>query len=128
MIDAGLAYQTEANVYRQASKAQSKVSAVTPNIDKLKRLKILKGEGFDSKDFKENKQIIYLDQTLYEELFKGQDGIGQYVEVKGVPFEVKGVFKAEEEDDSPYSFVEKEAYIPLEQAYKIFQRSISHRK
>ncbi|MGG5343205.1 ABC transporter permease [Enterococcus sp. AZ192] len=120
VIDAGLAYQTEANVYRQASKAQSKVSAVTPNIDKLKRLKILKGEGFDSKDFKENKQIIYLDQTLYEELFKGQDGIGQYVEVKGVPFEVKGVFKAEEEGDSPYSFVEKEAYIPLKQAYKIF--------
>lgn len=119
VIDAGLAYQTEASIYHQASKTQSNVAAATPNIGKLKRLKILKGESFDSKNFKENKQIIYLEQTLYEELFKGQDGIGQYVEVKGVPFEVKGVFEAEKEN-SPYGFVEKEAYIPLEQAYKIF--------
>lgn len=120
VLDAGLAYQTDTNVYHQDRKVQSKVAAVTPNIGKLKRLKIIKGDSFDSKDFQKNKQIIYLDQTLYEELFKGRDGIGQYVEVKGIPFEVKGVFKMEEEDDSPYNFIEKEAYIPSEQAYKIF--------
>lgn len=119
VIDAGLAYKMEANVYHQANKVQSDVAAATPNISKLKQLKITKGEGFDSANFKENKQVIYLNQTLYDELFKGQEGIGQYVEVKGVPFEVKGVFEVEEADSDPYSITEKIAYIPFEQAYKI---------
>ncbi|WP_086314088.1 hypothetical protein A5821_001661 [Enterococcus sp. 7F3_DIV0205] len=120
VIDAGLSYQTDTKVYYKAKKSQGIVAVVTSNIDRLKQLKIIEGEGFDSEAFKENKQVIYLDQTLYEELFKGQNGIGQYVEVKGVPFEVKGIFKKEQAENDAYSFAEKEAYIPLEQAYKIF--------
>jgi putative ABC transport system permease protein len=120
ITDAGLAYSTDAKVYYKAKNVQSKVSAVTTNIDKLKQLHVIEGEGFSAKDFKENKQIIYLDEELYEELFQGQNGIGEYVEVKGVPFEVKGIFKKEDTGNDMYSFAEKEAYIPLEQAYKIF--------
>lgn len=120
VTDAGLAYQTDTKVYHQTTKVQSKVSAVSSNIYKLKQMKTIMGETFDSTNFKENKQVVYLNQALYKELFKEEQGIGQYVEIKGVPFEVRGVFRTDESDNSQFNFVEKEAYIPLDQAYKIF--------
>ena len=117
VIDAGLSYQTDEKIYFKAKGVQTKVSAVTQNMGRLKQLKMVKGEGFNAASFSKNKQVIFLDEILYQEIFKDEDGIGQYIEIKGVPFEVKGVFKSENES---YSFFEKEAYIPLKQSYKIF--------
>ena len=67
-----------------------------------------------SEAFKNQEQVTYLEKSLYDTLFPKGDGIGKYVEVKGNPFKVIGVFESTEQSGLT-SGSEKVAYIPLQQ-------------
>ncbi|MBO0461780.1 MULTISPECIES: ABC transporter permease [Enterococcus] len=118
VLASGLSYQKDGKIYRKAKGTDAKVSAVTSSVEELEQLNFIKGEGFGSQAFKENQQVIFLENELYDELFPNEEGIGQFVEVNGVPFKVQGVFKLDPNSSNIFSF-EKRAYVPLQQAHKL---------
>ena len=118
VLASGLSYQKDGKIYRKAKGTDAKVSAVTSSVEELEQLNFIKGEGFGSQAFKENQQVIFLENELYDELFPNEEGIGQFVEVNGVPFKVQGVFTLDPNSSNIFSF-EKRAYVPLQQAHKL---------
>lgn len=118
VLASGLSYQKDGKIYRKAKGVDAKVSAVTSSIEDLEQLNFIKGNGFNSQDFKEQQQAIFLEDSLYDKLFSNEEGIGQFVEVNGVPFKVQGVFKLDPNSSNLFSF-DKRAYIPLQQAHKL---------
>ncbi|MGL9847710.1 hypothetical protein IGJ91_002880 [Enterococcus sp. DIV0765f] len=118
VLGSGLSYQKDGKIYRKAKGADAKVSAVTSSVADLEQLNFIKGEGFASQAFKEQQQAIFLEDSLYDELFPNEEGIGQFVEVNGVPFKVQGVFQLDPNSSNLFSF-EKRAYVPLQQAHKL---------
>lgn len=117
--DVGVSYSKDTKIFYKSTNVQANVSAVTANLPELKQLEIIRGKNFDSTDFKDNQQVIYLDKSLYEELFGNtNDGIGKYVEVNSIPFQIKGVFETKDAQQS-YMFGSKEAYVPEKQAYNV---------
>lgn len=118
VLASGLSYQKDGKIYRKAKGADAKVSAVTSSVEDLEQLNFIKGEGFASQAFKEQQQAIFLEDSLYDELFPNEEGIGQFVEVNGVPFKVQGVFQLDPNSSNLSSF-EKRAYVPLQQAHKL---------
>lgn len=118
VLASGLSYQKDGKIYRKAKGADAKVSAVTSSVEDLEQLNFIKGEGFASQAFKEQQQAIFLQDSLYDELFPNEEGIGQFVEVNGVPFKVQGVFQLDTNSSNLFSF-EKRAYVPLQQAHKL---------
>lgn len=84
----------------------------------MRRMTFIKGSDFSDKDFIDQKQVIYLEKSLYESLFPKDDGLGKFVEVMGNPFRVIGVFESKEQSGLT-SGTEKIAYIPLHQWYNI---------
>ncbi|MGL9746033.1 ABC transporter permease [Enterococcus sp. DIV1368e] len=118
VLASGLSYQKDGKIYRKAKGADAKVSAVTSSVADLEQLNFIKGEGFASQAFKEQQQAIFLEDSLYDELFPNEEGIGQFVEVNGVPFKVQGVFQLDPNSSNLFSF-EKRAYVPLQQAHKL---------
>lgn len=118
VLASGLSYQKDGKIYRKAKGADAKVSAVTSSVEDLEQLNLIKGEGFASQAFKEQQQAIFLQDSLYDELFPNEEGIGQFVEVNGVPFKVQGVFQLDPNSSNLFSF-EKRAYVPLQQAHKL---------
>ncbi|MGL9892476.1 ABC transporter permease [Enterococcus sp. DIV0806c] len=118
VLASGLSYQKEGKIYRKAKGTDAKVSAVTSSVADLEQLNFIKGEGFTAQAFKEQQQAIFLEDSLYDELFPNEEGIGQFVEVNGVPFKVQGVFQLDPNSSNLFSF-EKRAYVPLQQAHKL---------
>lgn len=118
VLASGLSYQKDGKIYRKAKGVDAKVSAVTSSIEDLEQLNFIKGNGFNSQDFKEQQQAIFLEDSLYDKLFPNEEGIGQFVEVNGVPFKVQGVFKLDPNSSNLFSF-DKRAYVPLQQAHKL---------
>lgn len=118
VLASGMSYQKDGKIYRKAKGVDAKVSAVTSSVENLEQLNFIKGNGFNSKDFKEQQQAIFLEDSLYDKLFPNEEGVGQFVEVNGVPFKVQGVFKLDPNSSNLFSF-DKIAYVPLQQAHKL---------
>ena len=114
-----MTYGADEKIYYLSQKSSSKVQAVSQSVADIKQQRLLEGEGFDSEAFKNQEQVTYLEKSLYDTLFPKGDGIGKYVEVKGNPFKVIGVFESTEQSGLT-SGSEKVAYIPLQQWHRIF--------
>ncbi|MDB1690144.1 ABC transporter permease [Enterococcus casseliflavus] len=119
VLASGLSYQKNGKIYRKGKGTDAKVSAVTSSIEDLEQLNFIKGNGLDSQAFKEQQQAIFLEDSLYDDLFQKEEGVGQFIEVNGVPFKVQGVFKLDPNSNNIFSF-DKRAYIPLQQAHKLY--------
>lgn len=117
--DAAISYETDHSIYHLTKNISSRVSATTVTTEQLKQLKVVKGQGMTAKSFKNQEQVTTLEQSLYNELFPNDNGIGQYVEINGTPFKVIGVFTSESLSSNGLNG-SKMAYIPLEQWSKIF--------
>lgn len=117
--NASISYEADHTVYYLKKEVSSKVSATTVSTEQLKQLKILKGEGMTSKAFQNQEQVITLEQSLYNQLFPNDDGLGKYVEINGAPFKVIGVFSSEATSASGSFGSNKIAYIPLQQRHKL---------
>ncbi|VHG84124.1 Macrolide export ATP-binding/permease protein macB [Streptococcus pyogenes] len=113
-----ISYGIDDKVYHLGQKSSAKISAITKNVAEVRRMTFIKGSDFSDKDFIDQKQVIYLEKSLYESLFPKDDGLGKFVEVMGNPFRVIGVFESKEQRGLT-SGTEKIAYIPLHQWYNI---------
>jgi putative ABC transport system permease protein len=73
------------------------IYGVTPEYLVARDWEIEKGRAFTTEEVKGAVKVALLGQTVAENLFPGQDPVGQMVRIKRVPFKVVGVLKGKGE-------------------------------
>ena len=115
-----LTYGTDDKIYHLEQKTSGKVQAVSQNIAEIKKMRTIEGADFSDPAFQNQEQVTYLEKSLYDSLFPNGNGIGKYIEVKGSPFKVIGVFESTEQSGLTAG-ADRVAYIPLQQWHRLFE-------
>ncbi len=71
----------------------SSVNGVSADYLEIKDWDLESGEFFDDKDVQARKKVAILGKTVADELFPGQDPIGEKIRIQNTPFTVLGVLK-----------------------------------
>jgi putative ABC transport system permease protein len=69
------------------------VEGVEPDYMYIKDWKMKSGEFFTDRDVKARKKVCVLGKTVAEELFPGQDPVGEKIRIRKTPFKVMGVLE-----------------------------------
>ena len=91
------------------------IYAVSPDYKHVESLIILKGRYLNEIDEDDYRKVVVLGRLVEDALFKGQDPVGQYIKISGVPFKVIGSF-----DDPGGDRDLSRVYIPLNTAQRVF--------
>jgi len=81
-------------VYSGSSYEPSSFVGTTPSYLSAHAYKIAEGASFTSADVSEHRHVAVIGQTVLQELFAGQNAVGQNIKVNGSNFEVLGVLAA----------------------------------
>lgn len=93
-----------------------------PNFLKIKPLIITKGRFINDLDIEEKRKIVVIGKRVQEVLFKPEENpIGEYIEIKGIPFKVVGTFASRSKGDDGIEDVQS-VYIPLTSLQQAFNR------
>lgn len=91
------------------------IFAVSPDYKHVESLILLKGRYLNQIDENEYRKVVVLGRLVEEALFKGEDPLGKYIKVSGIPFKVIGTF-----DDPGGDRDLTRVYIPLSSAQRVF--------
>jgi len=91
------------------------IYAVSPDYKYVESLILLKGRYLNEIDVDDYRKVAVLGKLVEEALFKGEDPVGKYIKVSGVPFKVIGSF-----DDPGGDRDLTRIYIPLTTAQRVF--------
>ncbi len=91
------------------------IFAVSPDYKYVESLIILNGRYLNKIDEDDYRKVVVLGRLVDEALFKGEDPLGKYIKVSGVPFKVIGTF-----DDPGGDRDLTRIYIPLSTAQRVF--------
>jgi len=91
------------------------IFAVSPDYKHVESLIMLKGRYLNNIDEDEYRKVVVLGRLVEEALFKGEDPLGKYIQVSGIPFKVVGSF-----DDPGGDRDLTRVYIPLSTAQRVF--------
>jgi putative ABC transport system permease protein len=70
------------------------VFAVTPTYGKIENVQPINGRFLNQTDVLENRKVVSIGRLVAESLFKnGEEPVGEYIKVGGIPFLVVGVFE-----------------------------------
>ena len=89
------------NTVRRGSKAGSfQVTGDFPAIRHVQTLFLVRGRGLGELDHAEGRKFAVIGERVHELLFEpGEDPLGQSVEIRGVPFQVVGMFRSRQKGD-----------------------------
>lgn len=88
-----------------------------PDYGKVESTIPVKGRFLNKTDVVENRKVTAIGKLVDDALFKGEDPLGKYIKVAGIPFKVVGVFD-DPGDDRDLSRI----YIPISTAQMVFNR------
>jgi putative ABC transport system permease protein len=91
------------------------IFAVSPDYKHVESLILLKGRYLNEIDETDYRKVVVLGRLVEEALFKGEDPLGKYIKVSGIPFKVIGSF-----DDPGGDRDLTRVYIPLSTAQRVF--------
>lgn len=96
-----------ATVKRKTNSKTYKVFGDYPILDKVNKVKLLEGRFINLNDIEGEKKVCVIGEKVVDELFeKGDQIVGNYVEINGSFFQVIGAYKGNdngfEQDDSIY--------------------------
>ncbi len=91
------------------------IFAVSPDYKHVESLTMLKGRYLNEIDEGDHRKVVVLGKIVENALFKGEDPLGKYIKVNGVPFKVIGSF-----DDPGGDRDLSRVYIPLSTAQRVF--------
>jgi putative ABC transport system permease protein len=106
-----------AQVVFQNQNWRTTILGVNPDYQRIKNWSLKSGEFFTQQDVKAATKVCLLGSTVFQQLFCGQDPIGQVIRVKRIPFKVVGVLTpkgqttfGQDQDDviiTPYTTAQK---------------------
>ena len=94
--------------------AEFGVEAIHPGHQTTEALKLMEGRLLNNLDIKQYRKVTVIGRLVKEQIFKDEDPIGKYINVRGIPFLVVGVFDDIHEGET------KRLYIPISLAQKTF--------
>jgi len=87
--------QTNGRVIRGFQSGNYGIAGDYPLLDKVQKKKLLHGRFINQKDIDERKKMAFISEDIYKQLFKkGEDAIGEYIQINSINFKVGGIFKA----------------------------------
>ena len=93
------------------------IFCIHPGYGVVESLKPIKGRFLNDVDVSEFRKVVSIGRLVDEALFKGEDPIGKYIQVAGIPFKVIGVFE-DPGGDRDLSRI----YIPISTAQMVYNR------
>ncbi|MCD4734463.1 MAG: ABC transporter permease, partial [Bacteroidales bacterium] len=93
------------------------IFCIHPEYGEIENLISTSGRFLNKSDYKEFRKVTALGKLVSEALFKGEDPIGKYIKVAGIPFKVIGVF-----DDPGGDRDLSRIYIPISTAQMVYNR------
>ncbi|MFA5974205.1 MAG: ABC transporter permease [Lentimicrobiaceae bacterium] len=93
------------------------VRNVYPDYGEIEKIKIIKGRYINQPDIDEFRKVTTISTMVEEALFKGEDPMGKYINVNGVPFKVVGTFT---DDDNRGDANMRLIYLPISTAQRVF--------
>ncbi len=106
--DNSISYKNEYGIFS--------IRSVHPDYGIIEGVKLLKGRFINPWDVEQNLKVVTIGIAVKEALFKQDSAMGQYINLKGVPFRVVGIF----EDDDGRQGNQRAVYIPISTAQKVF--------
>ncbi len=86
-----------------------------PGYGYYETLEVLFGRFINDDDIKDSRKVAILSTLVRDALFKGEEPMGKYIDVSGVPFKVVGIFTDVGGDRDM-----QRIYVPLSTAQKVF--------
>ncbi len=90
------------------------IRSVHPDYGIIEKVTLLEGRFINEIDIAENRKVATLGLAVKEALFKQENAIGKYVNLRGIPFLVVGVFT----DDDGRQDNQRAVYLPVTTAQK----------
>lgn len=84
------------------------VRSCHPDHKYLEKTLITSGRYLNDTDIDERRKVTVIGTKVIEVLFEGEDPLGKYIDVNGIPYKVVGTFK-----DEGSEFEQKVIYIPI---------------
>ena len=91
------------------------VRSVHPDHQVLERTLMVKGRYINQIDLAEVRKVAVIGERVEQQLFKGRESIGEYIEINGIPFRVVGVF-TDEGSEGELEVI----YLPISTAQRTF--------
>ncbi|MAY83020.1 MAG: peptide ABC transporter permease [Flavobacteriales bacterium] len=92
------------------------IRTVHPEHQFIEKTLTIQGRFFNEKDIEEKRKVVSIGTLVRDALFvNGENPIGEYIEVSGVPFKVVGVFEDEGGENE-----QEILYIPISTAQMVF--------
>lgn len=86
--------QQSAIVTRNFLSGSFQMAGDYPLLDQLQKKKLIHGRFINQNDIDDNKKTAVISEDTYKQLFdKGEDAIGNYIEINGINFIVIGIFE-----------------------------------
>ena len=89
--------------------------AVNPDHQFLENTIVKKGRFLNPADLDEKRKVAVIGIDIENDLFPGEDALGKYVKVYGIPFKVIGVF-----EDTGNAREQRYLYVPLTSGQNVF--------
>lgn len=90
------------------------LQSVHPDYGTIEGVDITEGRFVNNIDIKNNRKVASIGQEVYDALFKGEEALGKYIQIGGIPFKVIGIFT----DDDGRQNNNRAVYIPITTAQK----------
>ncbi|MCK5126056.1 MAG: ABC transporter permease [candidate division Zixibacteria bacterium] len=101
----------------------AQVIGVWPEFHKMRNIIPAAGGRFiNDKDMEKKRRTIFIGDRLAEQLFAGEDPVGQTLQVRGAPFVVVGVMVSKDQNSSYGGRDNRNAYIASETFLTMFSR------
>ncbi len=92
------------------------VRNVYPDYADIEKLTIVKGRFINQPDIAHFRKTTTISTQVEDALFKGENPIGKYINVNGVPFKVVGLFTDDDSRDDNMRTI----YLPISTAQRVF--------
>ncbi len=113
----GRVYKNLTASYKDEKSAYT-IRAVNPDHQFIEKTDITRGRYINQLDIKNKEKHIVIGKLVWEDLFKGEDPIGKYIDLSKIKYKVVGLFvdKAEGSDSNE----ERIIYMPITTAQQIY--------
>ncbi|MCD4682161.1 MAG: ABC transporter permease [Bacteroidales bacterium] len=90
--------------------------SVYPDYGIIEKINLIEGRFVNPFDIEQNLKVAAIGVAVREALLKETPALGEYINIKGIPFKVVGIF----EDDDGRQDNQRVVYIPITTAQKVF--------